>query len=110
MAEHVLLKSQRNLLFTAIENNGFDPTTFKWEKVNSNNQHRLTVPRLIHVPSDGYFQFDLHNGVEWCEFSPGQARVVDQCYPGSWDGQFTQFFRGFITSGKSTSVLICGRQ
>lgn len=91
MSEHVLLKSQKNLLFSALEVNNFDPATFKWEKANSNNQQRLIVPRLVHVPSDGFFQFDLLSGVEWCMYSPGENRVVDQCYPGSWDGQVTQF-------------------
>ncbi|ACD94945.1 hypothetical protein [Trichlorobacter lovleyi] len=91
MSEHRLLTSQRNMLFTAIQNNGLDPASFHWEMANSFNQHNLIVPRLIHVQSDGYFQFELQNDVEWCQYSPGQTKYIEQQYPGNWNGQYSYF-------------------
>jgi len=48
----------------------------------------LRVPRLVHVPSGGWFLFDLRAGNHSCRFSPGGETLVEEQYPGDWTNQF----------------------
>jgi hypothetical protein len=89
--DHRLLNSQRNEIFTKIQTAGFDPATFKWENRPGLSDMFQTVPYLVHVPSDYSFQFDLLKGGEWCRYSPGENKFIDEQYPGTRPGLLSYF-------------------
>jgi hypothetical protein len=87
MSDHLLLNSQRNQVFAALQEAGLDPASFRWERVGSIQTAGLYVPRLVHVPSASWFQFDLLRAGHWCRYSPGADKHVEEQYPGGWPHQ-----------------------
>lgn len=87
MPDSLLLTSQRNDVFLAVREAGFDPGAFTWERSPSGHHNQLTVSKLIHQASGGYFHFDLMNEQHFSRYSPGLEKAVDTNYPGPWAGQ-----------------------
>jgi hypothetical protein len=87
MTDSLLLKSQRNEVFQAIQESGIEVASFSWVRWASVWTRDLIVSRLKHDPTEGYFHFDLQQGKHWCRFSPGNEKAIDEGYPGSWPGQ-----------------------
>ncbi|MBT0651903.1 hypothetical protein [Geomobilimonas luticola] len=100
MTGHQLLKSQRNEVFLLIQGADLEPAAFQWETVNSLHESRLSVPRLVYVPSGDYFHFDLVKGKHWCQYSPGEDVLVESQYPGSWDYQLSYFSNNWLRNLK----------
>jgi hypothetical protein len=77
---HLLLKSQMNDVFRAIQKEGFDPIEFKWEERDVGKQDILLIHRLIHEPSSYFFSFDI-SGVT---YSPGLERRTETLGVRDW--------------------------
>jgi len=89
---YTLLKTQKNEIFTLIQDYDLEPANSIWNnatiKVSSPNQGlvrgRYRVPRLIYKNSDFYFQFELYPGGHKCLFSPGRDKPFNSEIHGSW--------------------------
>lgn len=81
---HLVLKSQKNEIFQAIQKIGLQPSQFEWGEVPSIRLPLMTVSVLVHTPTNYYFRFDFQEGRHWCEYSPGTSQPVFATYPGSW--------------------------
>jgi hypothetical protein len=88
MGEYTLMTSQKNSVLECIKHTTLDPFNFRWSKVTS--QHTIAdgkyarVSKLSYINTDYYFIFDLIKGQHYCLFSPGQEKLHDSQYPGSW--------------------------
>jgi hypothetical protein len=94
MNKNLVLKSQANEVYEVIREDGFDVSEFVWRERDGTMVADVRVSELVHRSSGYYFIFDWHDRglpgsrlVQWAEFSPGEDAVVEQQFPGSWDGQ-----------------------
>ncbi len=83
-----LLRSQKAQIFEEIVEVGLSPTDFKWEDIASNVLKQTEIERLIHIPTDSYFEFDFTTGNgELNIFSPAKERVRQKTITESWNYQ-----------------------
>ena len=75
MADHELLRSQKNKILRLIQDLDLEPINFSWSYISS-AAHR--VPKLSYLNSEYYFTFDLNNrGEHYCSFSPSNDKLID---------------------------------
>ncbi len=86
MSEYLLLKSQKNEKFKLNKNEGSDPANFIWTEIDSFWLGGEEVNKIEYIDSDFFFKFDFRLNENYCSYSPGEARKVDEKYPGSWEG------------------------
>jgi hypothetical protein len=87
LSGHFLLRSQRNDVFHAIENFGFDPRDFGWSHVQSFVDSTTIIDRVTHRASGYFFEFEILEGRHRSRFSPGAEGPLEQQFPGKWLGQ-----------------------
>jgi len=91
MNEYTLMTSQRNEILEFIKQTSLDPFNFRWSEENSRlseqNLLPLIVSKLSYDNSPYYFLFDLHKNQHYSFHSPGESKLHEQEYPGSWGGQ-----------------------
>jgi len=80
MEPGLLLQTQRNEVFEAVNAKGLDPRSFEWTQWSSKFKRGAQVSILRHNPSGLYFRFDFSNEGHWCEFSPG-AQSPSEAHP-----------------------------
>lgn len=86
-----LMKSHSALVFQAVKDAGFDPSEFKWEECVSAWEDAM-IPRLVHIQSDFYFEFDRHKeGVRVSRRSPGHELEKDATGGSDWATQYKFF-------------------
>jgi len=84
----LLLKSQRNEVFLAVQASGLEPNSFEWENALSEHDSHHAVSLLRHTPTASYFHFDLTaGGNHWCRYAPGSDTASHAATPGSWNQQ-----------------------
>jgi hypothetical protein len=87
------MRQQRNVIFRAINDAGFDTAEFVWE-TSANEASDVVGHQLRHVPTGSYFLFTADPG-EWepggwqemTEWSPGAAQQSVRTHRGSWEEQ-----------------------
>ena len=93
MLEYTLMRSQTNEVLELVKETTMDPYNFSWSEENSrlSDEHGLplTVSKLRYENSPYYFLFDLHKKMHYSFYSPGEDKLHDQRYPGSWDSQLS---------------------
>ena len=77
MEKILILKTQANEIFQAMQSLGLDPSQFAWEEVPSKITQGLAVSRLVHRPTGHYFMFDFRQRKHWIERSPGDGVGVE---------------------------------
>jgi len=87
MSEGILLRSQRNEIFRAVQSVGLDPSSFVWQSQISKRTAELSISVLIHGSTQYYFLFDYLNKKEYAEYSPGDYKHKEEQYPGTWPWQ-----------------------
>jgi hypothetical protein len=73
-----LMRPQKNQVFEAIREAGFDPGDFFWDEDDV---------ELAHTPSDYYFKFGFAAGTSAVEFTPGENRPIQGAFAPSWQQQ-----------------------
>ena len=98
MAEHTLLRSQKNELLQLIKKTRLDPFNFEWSaeysRISSEDGRPIIVSKISYNNSPYYFIFDLQLELidhHYCFFSPGKDELQNQDYPGSWENQLYYF-------------------
>ena len=97
-----ILKSQRNEVFLAVKQSGFDPDAFDWRTwyVEDSRTETHTTDVLLHLETEYYIQFDLGtDGEQLCRFSPGAGAIIETSIQGSWDLQM-QYVRSWLENLK----------
>lgn len=90
MSDLILLTSQRNEVFQTIQDAGFVPSDFEWEKVKPRYRSRYTsTPLLRYRPASFYFSIARgelgHNQDGFIvEFSPGEETQLESNTSGVW--------------------------
>ena len=96
MNKHVLLKSQKNLVFQCIQNFHFDPANFEWYDQEISGRFRAESrisPAIRHKDTGFFFCFDALGDDHKCIFSPGTESTQEQISVLGWDEQFHYFQR-----------------
>lgn len=83
------MKSQKNILFDILLENGLAMNDFKFE--NAMGIESKQVTRLVHLPSNYYFTFDYYEGTHFCKFAPGSDKLEDSEHTGSWAQSMNTF-------------------
>jgi len=86
MSEFLLLNSQKQTVFNAIERYGLNPKEFELNQIESRIVQNRLVHKLLLKGTSYYFQFDFDAyGSRWSFFSPGSDKVVECNETGRWD-------------------------
>jgi hypothetical protein len=86
-AKGPLLPSQRNDVFLAIQENGFDPSAFQWTQFVSRFDQKALASVLRHTPSGFYFRFEVTGEGHWCKYSPAFETLTDENKTNLWQTQ-----------------------
>jgi len=90
METSLLLTSQKNEVFIAIEQAGLDPSEFDWRVSKSTQTADLSVAKLVHRQTGYFFEFDLKDGRHFAIYSPGRDTRQTRVRPGAWQYQFDE--------------------
>jgi hypothetical protein len=96
MNKNLILRSQANEVFRAIQQEGLNPSDFGWSEILSNQPPELVVSQPTHSATGFYFKFDFDRGSHHATFSPGDGSTTSSVYPAAWGGQLhwcTQWLR-----------------
>ncbi len=85
--DFLLLKSQKNEIFTLIKDIGLNPANFKWEVVSNSINTFQNVSQLEYIDTQYYFKFDHIVEGHYAMFSPGFSEAVSEGQAISWDSQ-----------------------
>ncbi len=85
-----LLTSQRNSVLGLIRLAGLEAREFYWMDADSRVTPGATVDRLVHRPTDFFYEFDfVPNSGHFGTFAPGGETHTISVNPGTWDNQLT---------------------
>lgn len=87
MTDFFLLKSQKNEVFQAIQNNDFQPEEFEWNVEKSRYSSEVQVLRLVHKFSGYFYQFENHRDLNYGWYSPGVNFPAELTGAASWSEQ-----------------------
>ena len=82
-----LLQSQRNHVFAAVRDAGFDPSDFEWDRDALDAGASASIDVLRHPTSGGFFEFRHVGRSKANRFAPGEDVAVSSNNPGSWELQ-----------------------
>jgi hypothetical protein len=92
MKRRILLKSQQNDIFKYIENARLNHKDFQWIMERSSFGPFFEVPKLIHLPTNYYFKFDIQEGdLLTTECFPNEEGLVLTRSYLNWKSQFIDF-------------------
>jgi len=97
------MKSQRNEVFQAIQDQGLEPNDFRWI---DELKERITmvadeayVSTLLHNPTGYSFCFDIRGDTYWATYSPGEETPREHKRCGNWQ-QMMLLVREWISNLK----------
>ena len=99
----LLMKTQRNDVFQAIQDQGLEPSEFRWIDELKDRipmvADQAYVSTLLHNPTGYSFCFDMRGDTYWATFSPGEESPREHKDCGNWR-QMTLLVRDWITNLK----------
>jgi hypothetical protein len=89
MQRKLLLRTQRDEVFLAVQKRGFNPSDFVWQERESAWQQFLRINVLSHHPTGHSFGFDFYEGQHIAAMSPGSNSWEENVVPvpRDWPGQ-----------------------
>jgi hypothetical protein len=95
VADHELLKSQKNQVLAVINRAELSPKDFEWTDVptavtaTASRSRSYMVQALVHAPTDAWFIFDIdvERGHHYAIFRPGRQGPGEQINAGDWTSE-----------------------
>lgn len=91
MLDCKLMRSQKNEILELIKATTLDPYNFSWSTEQSRLSNSEGIPSAVskinYNNSRYYFVFDFHKNEHRSFFSPGEEKLREQQFPGSWKNQ-----------------------
>lgn len=89
MLDGLLLKTQRNEVFEAISDRGFQPSQFEWQESRSPRRAKTKVALIVHRSTGHYFMFDNPGELRVSVGSPGGSTPKSSVRAETWDQQLS---------------------